>query len=87
MRISGSDLPKIVEGGDVAKTPRPRPAEESSEQAQTTDLLAISAAASAASSNVERISQLKVQVDSGEYFPSSAGIAQQLITHALARVY
>jgi anti-sigma28 factor (negative regulator of flagellin synthesis) len=85
MRISGSDLPQPISSGGQPKAPRT--AAEESANYQTADLLAISAAASAASSNAERVDQLKLQVDSGEYFPSSVGIAHQLITHALARAY
>jgi hypothetical protein len=47
-------------------------------------LLAISAAASAASWSAERIDQLKLQVDSGEYSQPSLDIAQKLVSGALA---
>jgi anti-sigma28 factor (negative regulator of flagellin synthesis) len=87
MRISGSDLPQPISSGSQSKAPRPAFAEAGSENYQTADLLAISAAATAASSSAERVNQLKLQVDSGEYLPSSAGIAQRLITDALARIY
>jgi anti-sigma28 factor (negative regulator of flagellin synthesis) len=85
MRISGSDLPQPISSGGQSKAPRPAFAGAGSENYQTADLLAISAAATAASSSAERVNQLKLQVDSGEYFQSSAGIAQRLITDALAR--
>ena len=85
MRIGGSAAPQGVESDGPSKAPRPAVAETGSEHYQTTDLLAISAAAAAASSSAERVSQLKLQVDSGEYQPSSAGIAQRLVTGALAR--
>jgi hypothetical protein len=83
MRISGSSSPQGIEGGAPAKPPRPATA--SAENHQTGDLLAISAAASAVSSSAERINQLKLQVDSGEYLQPSVDIAQRLIAGALAR--
>jgi anti-sigma28 factor (negative regulator of flagellin synthesis) len=86
MRISGSDLPQPISSGSQSKAPRPA-AGTRSENYQTADLLAISAAASAASSSAERVDQLKLQVDSGEYFQSSTGIAQRLISDALARTF
>jgi hypothetical protein len=86
MRISSSDLTQGLDrGGAPAKTPRSEPADAGSQPYQTTDSLAISATASAASSAAERIHQLKVQLDSGEYHPSSLAIAQKLIHGALAR--
>jgi anti-sigma28 factor (negative regulator of flagellin synthesis) len=87
MRISGSDLPQPISSGGQSKAPRPASIVAGSENYQTDDLLAISAAAMAGSSSAERVDQLKLQVDSGEYYPSSAGIAQRLITDALARTY
>jgi hypothetical protein len=51
MRISGSDLPQPISSGSQSKAPRPAFAEAGSENYQTADLLAISAAATAASSS------------------------------------
>jgi hypothetical protein len=86
MRISGSGSPQGIEGDGPAKSPRPGAA-AGTENYPTGDLLAISAAAAAVSSSAERVSQLGLQVDSGEYFQSSAGIAQRLVTSALSRNY
>jgi hypothetical protein len=87
MRISRSDLTQGVQSTGLSNAPRPSAAEaESQPLQQTTDLLAISAAATAASSNAERTSQLKLQVDSGAYYPPAAGIARKLISGALTRL-
>jgi anti-sigma28 factor (negative regulator of flagellin synthesis) len=85
MRIGGSAPPQGIDSNGPSRAPRPAAAETGSEHYQTTDLLAISAAAAAASSGTERVNQLKLQVNAGEYHQSSAGIAQRLITGALAR--
>lgn len=85
MRISGSGSPQGFEG-DVPAKPS-RPAAAGMESYPTSDLLAISAAAAAVSFSAERVNQLKLQVDSGEYFQSSAGIAQRLVNGALSRNY
>jgi hypothetical protein len=84
MRISGSGSPHGVEGDVPAKPSRPAAATQNYE---TSDLLAISAAAAAVSPGAERVSQLKLQVDSGDYFQPSAGIAQKLVDGALSRNY
>jgi hypothetical protein len=84
MRISGSGSPQGIEGDVPAKPPRPA---AGTANYQTADLLAISAAAAAVSSGAERVNQLKLQVDSGEYFQPSAGIAQRLVAGALSRTY
>jgi hypothetical protein len=84
MKISGSDPPQGIESGGLPKASRPSVAGTGSEHYQIADLLAISAAASAISTSPDRIKQLKLQVDSGEYLQSSAGIAQRLIAGALS---
>jgi hypothetical protein len=85
MRITGSGSPQGFEG-DVPAKPA-RAAAAGTESYQTSDLLAISAAAAAVSSGAEHVNQLKLQVDSGEYFQSSAAIAQRLVNGALSRSY
>lgn len=85
MRISGSAGSQGIAGVNSPKLPGPGGAATGTESYPTADLLALSTAAAAVSSNSERINQLKLQVDSGEYLQPSAGIAQRLIADALAR--
>jgi len=85
MRISGSGIPQGIEANNPAKPTRPAAAPAGTENYQTSDLLAISAAAEAISSRGERVQQLRVQFDSGSYFQSSADIVQRLISGALTR--
>jgi anti-sigma28 factor (negative regulator of flagellin synthesis) len=83
MRISGTGIPPGIEAGGASSAPRP--ASAAAENYQTSDLLAISAAAEAMSSRGERVQQLRLQVESGSYFQSSADIGQRLISSALSR--
>lgn len=85
MKISASDFPQPLSDSGQSKAPRRALAETGSENYETADLLTISAAAMAGSSSAGRVQQLKLQVDSAEYHPSSASIARGLITDALAR--
>jgi anti-sigma28 factor (negative regulator of flagellin synthesis) len=85
MRISGSGNPPGIEAGGQSNAPHPASPAKGTENAQTTDLLAISEAAGAMSSRGDRVQQLRLQFESGSYSESSAGIAQQLISGALNR--
>jgi hypothetical protein len=84
MRINGSDLTQGMEPVGPAKAARASAATVGSESFPTGDLLAISAAATAASWSAGRINQLQLQVDSGEYSQPSLDIAQKLVSGALA---
>jgi hypothetical protein len=85
MRISGPGIPQGIEGSNPPQPTRPAAAPAGTENYQTSDLLAISAAAEAASSRGEQVQQLRLQFDSGSYFQSAAEIVQRLISGALTR--
>jgi anti-sigma28 factor (negative regulator of flagellin synthesis) len=86
MRISGSGLPQGVDANNSAKPSQAAKTANGSEQNQTADLLALSkAAASALSSNADRVQQLKLEVSKDEYSQPSTKIAQGLISNALSR--
>jgi len=84
MRISGSGIPQSIEGSGPAKPPRAA-SPAGTETHQTADLLAISAAAAEMSSRGERVQQLRLQFESGNYFQSSADVAQRLVSDGLSR--
>jgi anti-sigma28 factor (negative regulator of flagellin synthesis) len=85
MRISGSGIPQGIEAGGQSNAPRPASTVGGTENHQTSDLLAISAAGEAMSARGERVQQLRVQVESGNYSQSSAVIGQRMISDALSR--
>jgi anti-sigma28 factor (negative regulator of flagellin synthesis) len=55
------------------------------ENHQPADLLAISAAAAEMSSRGERVQQLRLQFESGNYSQSSSDVAQRLVSDSLNR--